>query len=265
LKNKSGEEGSPKTKKRRPAGEFDEVETLRLRLWRSRASQTRPLGLFLVVLSGVLFAIALLGSYFVLEVASLSSFFVGIVMLARDLEPRVKLFSSAESLLGPLMSTVDLMQEKSLSGKALFRPEPGGVMMALESKNQPVSGISVRPVGQGPFDSYERELGDLKDKGLEYIMAWLPRAMVDGLDLAEGASMSVVASEVHTKLKKPFVRPLCVKPFMTENVCGTMGCPLVASIAQSLSAATNRPVSHIECVYDPTSQTAAAKHLIHEE
>ena len=133
--------------------------------------------------------------------------------------------------------------------------------MSLEGGKSSNSG-ALPTMGRGLYEGYEMELGDLHDKGLEFVRLWLPRTLVDGFGLASRVTMSQDKNEVATRMEKPFVRHLCINPYVKEHVCGTIGCPLVASIAEALASASGKSVQHVGCNYDSTTQTAVAKHAI---
>ena len=75
-------------KARHAEGELSDVDLLRVRLWRARASHSRQAGLSLVMLSAALFAGAFYTSALILEVGSVSSFVIGVGLLAYEAEPR---------------------------------------------------------------------------------------------------------------------------------------------------------------------------------
>ncbi|MDA4126816.1 MAG: hypothetical protein OK452_06410 [Thaumarchaeota archaeon] len=240
---------------------MSDVERMRLRVWQARSARSRAAGLGLIIASGVLFVISSVSGTFAIEVASLSAFAVGVVLLAYEVEPRVKILPSALSLLGPLKLSKELMKLEGLEGSATYIPSEGEVTMSFLSRitsNQ----FPVPPLGHGLYEAYEKELGGLLGKGLDYALFWLPRTIVDGLGLADRVEMKRRGTIVESKLTKPFVRPLCVNEFMTENYCGTMGCPLVASMAEALVNSTGKRVVHIGCRYDPSNQTATAIHSL---
>jgi hypothetical protein len=212
-------------------------------------------------MSGVFFGLSYLTSFLLFEVTSLSAFMIGMLLLATEIEPRVKLLPATEGMLGPLMTVVALAKSMGFEGKALYEPLKNGVQMKFHSASASFSTFSMPAVGQGLFDEYQKELGDVHKKGAEFVGYWLPKVVVDGLGLSEKAEIRFNGDTIETITKKPFVRNLCVQQFMTENVCGKFGCPLVSSYGEMFADALNEPVLHDGCVYDPKTQTATTHHI----
>lgn len=240
-------------------GELSDVDLLRVRLWRARASHSRQAGLSLVMLSAALFAGAFYTSALILEVGSVSSFVMGVGLLAYEAEPRVKLFPSTSSLIGPLKAVESDLEAHGVSKvQAVFERSPSGEgeVMSFDGAGESAPRYSIPPLGEGLVHSYELELGDLARLETDGAKVWLPRVMVDGLGLADRVKMSSSGYEVTTVIEKPFVRALCVQDFMAESLCQTVGCPLAASVGQALSRASGRPVTHHGCRYDPVTQKA---------
>jgi hypothetical protein len=235
---------------------------MRLRVWRARSNRSRGGGIALVILSAVLFLASYITSDFALEIASISSFAVGAVLLAYEVEPKIRLYPSSMSLLGLMKVTTKMLQKNGFGGAATFEPREDGIYMSFEKKEAASKSANIPPIGHGLFETYERELGTLSEKGADFVSLWLPRTLVDGLGLAESMKMVRSGVEVESTMTKPFVRALCVNEFMTENVCGTMGCPLVASVAEALASSTGEPVKHLGCTYNALTQTATSKHLV---
>ena len=249
--------------------DLSDVDLLRVRLWRARASHSRQAGLTLVILSAALFAGAFYTSVLILEVGSVSSFVIGVALLAYEAEPRVKLFPSMSSLIGPLMVVEDLLKEHGVSNSnALFEKSPKGegsgeVMTFVgDADGKDAPRYSIPPLGQGLVKAYEMELGDLTKLELDGAKVWLPKVMVEGLGLADRVDMKSSGSEVTTTIEKPFVRALCVQDFMAQGMCRVSGCPLAASIGQTLAKASGKSVTHNGCTYDPIAQKATLKDIV---
>jgi len=247
---------------------LSDVDLLRVRLWRARASHSRGAGLALVLLSAALFCAAFLTQALFIEVASVSSFVIGVALLAYEAEPRVKLFPSMSSLIGPLKAVEDELERHDVSkGKATFQAsqQDGGhdlMTFVGEGGGGDAPRYSIPPLGDGLVHAYELELGDMRKLELEGAKVWLPRVMVEGLTLADRVEMRFSGNEVVTEIEKPFVRMLCVQDFMTKGMCRTSGCPLAASVGQALARASGRPVIHDGCEYDPAIQKATLKQTI---
>jgi len=97
---------------------------------------------------------------------------------------------------------------------------------------------------------------------MDELKTWLPMMITDKLGLASGMKMSREGDKVVTTLSRPYVRTLCVDEEMAKEVCSCMGCPLVASVGESLARALNQNVTHLSCTFDPSTQTANAIHTV---
>jgi len=216
----------------------------------------------MLVLSAIFFAISFFENSVLTEIYSLVSFILGAFLLIYSFEQRVKLYPFVEGMAEPVETTITLLKQRGWRGVAVFVPKAGGVVMNPESTLREGDSIELRPYGHGLYEFYKAEIGDLREKGFDFARAWLPRALVGGSGLAESVSIRRDQVLITTKLVRPFVRTLCVKPFYTEYVCGTIGCPLVNSVGEALAASLSEDVSHIKCVYDPATQTATATHRV---
>jgi hypothetical protein len=138
----------------------------------------------------------------------------------------------------------------------------GDHMQIMKGEDNQIISSTLEPIGEGLVRSYERELGDLNGKGEDYIESWLVKTITQGLGLAESAKIKFEDGEMQCTMDKPFVRSLCVQEQMTKNVCSCMGCPLIASLAQSAAKATGKKIVHVECRYDPSAQRAISRHKV---
>lgn len=249
------------TTKKRGAVEdrnLNDVDTLRTKMWRKRSSHSKTTGGLLVLASTYLFVVAYLLPNLAVEIASVSCFTIGIFLLAYEAEPRMKLYPASMSLLGSMQVMVSAMKQQKWGGSAVYSPEETGLTVNFAQGLDP-NPSSLSPCGHGLYEAYERELGDLRGKGSDYANLWLPRVMVDGLGLAQHVRIHQKKEGIDAVMVKPFVRSLCVNEFMTKNVCGTIGCPLVASVSEALALSSGKPVRHLGCGYDPITQTATAR------
>ena len=238
------------------------AERLRARMWQARGSHSRGVGIVLLFTSGMLMAISYLTRYTLFEVSSIASFVFGLILLASELEPKVKLIPSAESQLGPLLAFSDVLKASRLDGKARFISSSDGVRMEFGTEAQDGNVATFQPLGKGLYDAYERELGPLKDRGKEFVETWLPRVLVDGLELAQDAKITVSDGMAETKIRGPYVRPLCVRHEVNERICRKVGCPLTSSISEALASSLAMEIEHGGCSYDPATQTSSSRHLI---
>ena len=237
-----------------------QAEELRTRLRKSRARSSRPVGVFLLVISAALFALAFATGTLISEVSSLTAFVLGSLLLISSFEQRVAIFPTVEAVEGPVKAFVSLLEAKGWAGKAAFVPKPDGIQMVLVTHNSPAESMEMSPYGHDLVEYYESQAGEFSGRGLEFVEEWLPRVLTDAAGLVQSASITHDKNEVSTKLVRPFVRPLCVKPFFTEKVCNNLGCPLVNSVGEGIALATGVAVSHVRCTYDPLTQTATAVH-----
>ncbi len=266
LNNSEGRIEIPKAK---IGGGLSDVDLLRIRLWKARASHSREAGLALVVLSAGLFGAAFLTSALIFEVGSVSSFVIGLGLLAYEAEPRVKLFPSTSSLIGPLKAVQSDLEAHGVSkARAVFEKSASGEgeVMAFsdDGDGEGAPRYSIPPLGEGLVHAYELELSDMAKLDVEEAKVWLPRVMVEGLGLADGVKMKSSGDEVTTVMEKPFVRALCVQDFMAEGMCQTSGCPLAASVGQALARASGKAVVHHGCTYDPVTQRATLRNSIEQ-
>jgi hypothetical protein len=244
-----------------------------MKLWHSRNSFARPLGLAMLALSSAFFlGAAYLPNQTILEVTSATAFIFGVMLLASDIEQKVKLLPASASLYGPTIAFSQLADRGTEKFKAVFRPTSNtvegkgeGGMMSLVAE-EPAGGVDldVPSVGDGLVTVYERELGSLQGKDREYLTTWLPRVMTQALGLAEKVKIEELDGVLKSTMVRPFVRALCIKESMQSNVCCATGCALAASIGQSFARALDRDVAHVSCTYDPIAQTATSTHKVIE-
>lgn len=236
----------------------------------------------MLLLSATLLVIAYFTRYIAFEVTAILSLLIGTVLLVSQLEPLVKLRPASQAILPLIQIFIDLKRVFNVSGKGIFIPcKTGEVKLLLPAKSridQSVilkiadegavahsDGLILPSLGQGLSQLYEEELSEVRGMELSYIMEWLPRVIVDGLGLCEKVEMIMVDEEIHTILTKPFIRDICQRNDIKKPMCYSTGCPLTASIADTLAVSNGRPVCHIECRYDPVRQNAYAVHKFDSE
>lgn len=219
-----------------------------------RAGSSRILGFALIASSAILYVVSFITSFLPFEVASLVSFVLGVALLAVELEPRVKLSSTAAAMLGSLKALDGALAALKARGKATYVPRGTVVSMAMAQEKGP--NLELPPVSQGVYEEIAEELGDISQKGESFYDMWIPRVLVENLAMTEDVKILRQGGSVKVSMKKPFVRRLCVDPFVNANVCCRMGCPLAGGVAQALAAATARDVQFEGCTYDPRTQRA---------
>lgn len=220
-----------------------------------RTSGSRILGIALIVTSVLLFAVAFVTGFLPFELASLVSFVLGVALLAVELEPRVRLGLAADGMLGNLHSLDGALKALKVTGKATYVPLGNQVKMIVAQEGSAAS-VFLPPVGAGLYDEIVGELGQVSEKGLEFFKLWIPRTLMDNLSAAEDVGVTEEGARVDVTMSKPFVRRLCVDPFVIANVCCRMGCPLAGAVAQTLAATTGKEVHFENCSYDPIAQRA---------
>jgi hypothetical protein len=220
-----------------------------------RTGGSRILGVALIVTSILLFAVAFVTGFLPFELASLISFVLGVALLAVELEPRVRLALAADGMLGYLRSLDGALRALGLTGKATYLPHGNQVKMFMVQEATG-SSLELPPVGSGIQDELVGELGDISEKGMGFFKLWVPKTLMDGLSASDDVKVSEEGPKVEVTMTKPFVRRLCVDPFVTANVCFRMGCPLAGAVAQSLAVTTGKEVRFEGCAYDPKTQRA---------
>ncbi|MEM0117543.1 MAG: hypothetical protein QXV32_03775 [Conexivisphaerales archaeon] len=245
--------------------ELSDSELLRVKMWRARAQNSRLLGLIMLILSAALFLLSYETLAIVYEVGSLAAFVIGAALILTQLDPKVKLYPASDTSLGPLLALAEMLRGRYGMFSVTFESTDEGDKMVVTPKgNTETMQLSLEPIGEGLVRSYERELGELNGKGEDYIESWLTKTLSQGLGLVESAKIVFIDGEMQSTLQKPFVRTLCVQQEMTEHVCNTMGCPLIASLGQSAAKATGKKISHIECKYDPSTQRVVSRHKMED-
>ncbi|MDA4126956.1 MAG: hypothetical protein OK452_07115 [Thaumarchaeota archaeon] len=229
-------------------------------MWQARASHSRYTGLALLAVCGAFLAIAFLTAYVAFEMMAIASFIVGIFLIAFDLEPRIKLLTSAEGLLGPLVALADNLEARGYDGKAIYVPGKEGTSMRVPSSQGLLEPFGMTPVGRGLAASIERELGAMRETEFSYVKEWVPRALESGLDVVERARIEARDGTVEATFEKPYVRPLCVKEDFNDRVCSRIGCPLVSSVGEILASSSGKEVHYLGCKYDRSAQIARASY-----
>ena len=211
-------------------------------------------GLALVAASAVLYFVSFITGFLPFEIASLVSFVLGITLLAVELEPRVRLGVAADGMLGYIRSLNDALKALKVNGRATYVPRGGEVTMAMAQDGD--SKVELPPVGGAIYQEIIGELGDINQKGEAFFDLWIPRVLAENLSMAEKVKVSRGGGDAKISMDKPFVRRLCIDPFVNANVCSRMGCPLAGALAQALAATTGKDVQFGGCTYDPKAQRA---------
>jgi hypothetical protein len=221
-----------------------------------RRGSSRVLGVTLILTSALLFVAAFVTSFLPFELGSLISFVLGVALLAVELEPRVRLSVAAEGMQGYIHAMDGALHAANAEGKATYVPHKNQATMAFEV-GAGNSRLELPQVGAGLNDEFLKQLGDMEEKGLDYFSMWVPKALVDNLAAAEDVKVARDGDRVSVTMSKPFVRRLCVDPFVNANVCCRMGCPLAGAVAGALAVTTGKEVRFDICSYDPKAQRAS--------
>jgi len=220
-----------------------------------RTGSSRILGVALIITSAILLLVAFVTAFLPFEVASLLSFVLGIALLVVELEPRVRLTVAAEGMLGYLTALDSSLKAQKATGKATYVPMGAEVKMVIPKEGEG-SSLELPPVGLGLHNAMAKDLGEISQKGLGFFNNWIPRALVDILSVSDDVKVVAEGTNLKITMSRPFVRPLCINPYVNENVCCKMGCPLAGALAQSLAVTTGRDVYFENCTYDPQTQRA---------
>ena len=101
-----------------------EVDALRLRSWRERSSRSRATGIVLLLASVVLFAVAYVLPVLAVEVASITSFVVGVYLLTYEAQARVRIYPASMTALGPIRTmAAELEKAAPPLGQAGYVPK----------------------------------------------------------------------------------------------------------------------------------------------
>jgi hypothetical protein len=248
-----------------------ELEKLRLQLWKARGRQSRRLGGIMLLFSAILLILAYFTRYLTFEVSSLLALLIGSILMIYNLDPQVKIRTSSQAILSGIQIFIYLKRSYNASGKgeyALSKTNEVKLFIPKESEDyendidkNPEAiikdnnhGLLIDSPGQQLFRLYEEELGHISGMNLSYLIEWLPRVMVDSLNICEKIEMFIVNNEVHSILSGSFIRSICQRNDIKKDICYSSGCPLTASIADTLAISQKTQIRHIECRYDQLSQ-----------
>ena len=169
----------------------------------------------------------------------------------------------------PLLTIKEILRQKGYEGRAVYLIDGGQPRVRIGDPTTNHS-LLLYPQGNDLYDLVEEEVGELKDAGLDYLIEWLPKALVDALDLGEGVSMTKAngkntGTEIRAVIKRPSFEALCLSQDLKEGICDRLGCQVQGSIGQSIAIATGNDVQFKGCVYDPTSRTASATYDLRKD
>lgn len=114
-----------------------------------------------------------------------------------------------------------------------------------ETLSQRPKGIFVLPPGLALSNLIEKRLGfELKNCGLEKLIQELPKAIMEGSEIARDMEIEVKGKQVNVKLIDSIYTDFCRDLKSTRRV--GLGCPMCSALACLLATATNRPISFEE-------------------
>jgi len=248
----------------------ESLELLRKKLWRARGRHSKAAGVTLLAISVIFLIFAYITRYIVFEVTSIVALLLGVILIFTSIEPYVKMDVANRAALSSLAALSEILAYLKVEGKAVHIPPTGNqsagrifIPMHSESslptleeitKDQLVisgKGLLLPSTGNALLQLYEKELGNLRNIDFNYLVEWLPRILVDGLQMAEKMEITRKGDDIHVKLASSAFRYLCQQAETTNLICGTINCPMCSSIADAIAKNTNRIVYCKKCGYDP--------------
>ena len=250
-----------------------ELVRLKMRLWKARGRRSRITGVVFLFISGSFLILAYITRYIVFEVISILALLLGVVFVFTSMELYMKVNVANRAVISSLIPLTSLLNHLRVKSKAVYIPsasekhshkiflptQGGDSLPTIEeiAKDDSTAflekGILLPPIGSALLQLYEEELGDLRNFDLEYLMAWLPRVLVDGLKMAERVEITRKIDEIHVKITDSVFRYLCQQPAV-KVVCEVTGCPVCSSIGEAISKNTGHVVYYLKCEYDPLTR-----------
>lgn len=247
----------------------EELLRLRKKLWKMRGRRSRITGAAFLILSGFFLLFAYVTRYVVFEVISILTLLLGVVFALIGVESYVKTDVANRAVVSVLVLLASFLSYLNTKGRAIHIPptseqrsgriflskQEGAALPAFEEITKEASivilneGILLPSVGNALLQLYEEELGDLRKLDMEYLIMWLPRVLVSGLQIAEKAEMTQKVDDIHLKMTNLAFRNVCQHP-TAKVVCDVTGCPVCSSIAEAVSKNTGRIVYYLKCEND---------------
>jgi hypothetical protein len=205
----------------------------------------------------------------VFEVISIFALLLGVVFVFSGVESYVKMSVANRAVVSPLIPLASVLRHLKAEGKAIyippapeqqlgktFLPTHGEISLPtfkeIPKENSLTvldKGVLMPSIGSALLHLYEDELGDLRKLDLEYLMAWLPRLLVDELQMAEKVEITRKVDDIQVKMTNFVFRNVCQHP-AARVVCEITGCPVCSSIAEAFSKNTGRIVYYLKCEND---------------
>ena len=256
----------------------EELIRLRLKLWKARSRHSRATGVALLIISAFFLSLAYVTRYIVFEVTSILALFLGVIFVLSGVEPYVKLRVANKAVASPLYTLCDLLSHLGVDGKGIYMPTAEGDSVkiflpksrsgSLPKINEATSGMVVLengfilpPVGNSLLQLYEEELGDVRNFDFDYLKEWLPRVLVEALNIAEKSEITQDGEDIQVRLTASSFSGLCQNKEVVQ-ICRVVGCPLISSIAEAISKNTGRVVYYINCAYNPSTRVTEATYKL---
>jgi len=107
-------------------------------------------------------------------------------------------------------------------------------------------GLLVPPPGLALAALIQKKLGfNLKNCGVETLVAALPKVLVEDLEIVKDVEIEVRGESVRFKLYESIYSDFCSEVRDTSRRCG-LGCPMCSALASILAIATGKPVLYEE-------------------
>jgi len=256
--------------------ELEELLLLRKLLREVQGRNSRFAGVAFLVLSATFLVLAYQTRYLLFETVSVVSLLLGVVFVFSSIEPCVKLNVANEAVVSALLALNKFLKHFKIKGKAVYIPslsEGKGALLFLPRKDGDAipnydeimegdsigveRGIVLPSLGTKLVQLYESELDGLKNLDFEYLTEWLPRVLVEELQVAEKVEIYSENELVHIRFSEPVFRHVCQHNDLA-SIRKSIGCPLCSSIAETLARNTHRLVFFSKCDYDVKSRIAHA-------
>lgn len=220
----------------------------------------------------MLLLLAYFTRYLVFEVTSIAALLMGSAFVFTSMESYVKTRPANLSVRAPLMSLHQSLVGAGLTGRVLYvpgkregeqvkmfvpKPDVGSTKFSEDPFLGDAHGVLLTPPGEGVVKILAEELDGLADKELKYLEEWLPRAVVEGLGLAESMKLEVKDDDIKVEIRRPSFQSLCQDAELNETVCLRFGCPFSSGVAASLAESTGRVVKFVTCGHDSNKETSS--------
>jgi len=246
-----------------------ELMRLKLKLWKTRDRKSRITGAAYLVLSGFFFVLAYITRYILFEVVSILALLLGVVFVLIGAEHYVKLDVANRAVVSSLSPLIGLVKYLEVEGRAIHIPpfsetrsgriflpkHDGGSLPALEEVRNDNSiavsdkGAFLPSIGNGLVQLYQEELGDLTSFDFDFLSAWLPQVLTDGLRMAEKVEIIRKGDDIHVKMTNMVFMNVC--QFQdTKILCKITGCPVCSSLAEAIAKNSGRIVHYLRCEND---------------